>query len=94
MDWCKGPDAGLPKPDLVLLLSISSEAMKSRGGFGEERYEKEEIQRKVMEIFRNLKDFTWKVCTDLWNKAIAREVWGVQPTPLKFRNVFIFITKQ
>ena len=24
MDWCKGPDRGLPKPDLVLFLDVSA----------------------------------------------------------------------
>lgn len=61
LEWCKQPDAGLPKPDLVLLLNLSTEAMNSRIGFGEERYEKDEIQTKVSEVFKNMKDSTWKV---------------------------------
>ncbi|XP_046659045.1 thymidylate kinase [Homalodisca vitripennis] len=60
LDWCKWSDAGLPKPDLVLLLTLSTEAMNSRGGFGEERYEKNEIQQEVVKVFRELKDSTWK----------------------------------
>ena len=62
MDWCKAPESGLLKPDLVLLLTLSSEAMAKRGGFGEERYEVPELQKKVMEKFRALKDDSyWKV---------------------------------
>lgn len=60
-EWCKLPDAGLPKPDLVLMLNLSPEAMMARGGFGEERYEKEEIQAKVAKVFKNMQDSTWKV---------------------------------
>jgi len=60
LEWCKQPDAGLPKPDLILLLNLSSEAMRARGGFGEERYEKDEIQKKVVDIFMALRDSTWK----------------------------------
>uniref|UniRef100_A0A1B6EN76 Thymidylate kinase n=1 Tax=Cuerna arida TaxID=1464854 RepID=A0A1B6EN76_9HEMI len=60
LEWCKWSDAGLPKPDLVLLLTLSMEAMNSRGGFGEERYEKNEIQQEVVKVFRELKDSTWK----------------------------------
>ncbi|KAG8983843.1 Thymidylate kinase, partial [Tulasnella sp. 427] len=53
-DWCVAPDVGLPSPDLVLFLDISPEAAKLRGGYGEERYEKEEMQRRVRENFKLL----------------------------------------
>lgn len=61
LDWCKAPDKGLPKPDMVLLLTLSQEAMKARGGFGDERYEKDDIQKGAVDIFKSLKDSTWKV---------------------------------
>ncbi|KIJ55507.1 hypothetical protein M422DRAFT_151630 [Sphaerobolus stellatus SS14] len=50
-EWCRNPDAGLPAPDLTLFLDISPEAAKARGGYGDERYEKEVLQRRVREIF-------------------------------------------
>lgn len=50
-EWCRSPDISLPGPDLTLFLNITPEAAKERGGYGEERYEKEEMQRKVGEIF-------------------------------------------
>ncbi|KAG6918173.1 hypothetical protein DXG01_016158 [Tephrocybe rancida] len=53
-EWCRAPDIGLPAPDLTLFLDITPEAAKSRGGYGEERYEKEEMQRRVGEIFRRI----------------------------------------
>lgn len=53
-DWCVAPDVGLPSPDVVLFLDISPEAAKQRGGYGEERYEKEEMQRRVRESFKRL----------------------------------------
>lgn len=37
LDWCKAPEAGLLKPDLVLFLTLSEEAAKARSGYGEER---------------------------------------------------------
>lgn len=37
LDWCKAPETGLPKPDLVLLLTMSAAAISKRGGFGNER---------------------------------------------------------
>ncbi|XP_058830807.1 thymidylate kinase isoform X1 [Topomyia yanbarensis] len=56
VEWCKAPEAGLLKPDLVLLLTLTTEAMAKRGGFGDERYEVPELQQKVMEQFLNMKD--------------------------------------
>lgn len=36
-DWCKAPETGLLKPDLVLYLTLTPEAMAIREGFGNER---------------------------------------------------------
>ncbi|KAG6811075.1 hypothetical protein H0H92_009103 [Tricholoma furcatifolium] len=53
-EWCRAPDVSLPAPDLTLFLDVTPEAAKARGGYGEERYEKEEMQRRVGEIFRRI----------------------------------------
>jgi hypothetical protein len=45
--WCKSPDVGLPRPDLVCFLSVSEQAALARADFGTERYEKIEFQNKV-----------------------------------------------
>lgn len=37
VEWCKAPEAGLLKPDLVLLLTMTAAAISQRGGFGDER---------------------------------------------------------
>ena len=50
-EWCRFPDVSLSAPDLTLFLDISPEKAKERGGYGEERYEKEDMQRRVREIF-------------------------------------------
>ncbi|KAH9575680.1 hypothetical protein CY35_01G123500 [Sphagnum magellanicum] len=60
LDWCKAPEAGLPAPDLVLYLDISAEAAAERGGYGGERYEKVEFQKKVEHNFKSLQDSTWQ----------------------------------
>lgn len=60
-DWCKHPDVGLLSPDLVLFLDLSINEAEKRGGFGEERYEKRDLQIKVRTEFRKLKDNSWKV---------------------------------
>ncbi|GAA5862170.1 hypothetical protein JCM3774_004807 [Rhodotorula dairenensis] len=52
--WCRAPDIGLPAPDLVLFLRVSSAVAEQRGGFGQERYEKRDVQLKVAEAFKRL----------------------------------------
>lgn len=59
MDWCKHPENGLPKPDLVFLLTLSADEMKSRPGFGSERYETLSFQEKVATAYAELVDETW-----------------------------------
>ncbi len=51
-DWCASPDKGLPKPDKVLYFRPSSIAeISNRSEFGSERYEREELQKKVAEVY-------------------------------------------
>lgn len=40
IDWCKAPEAGLLKPDMVLMLNMTALAISKRGGFGDERFVK------------------------------------------------------
>lgn len=54
MDWCKAPDHGLPQPDLILFVDLATEKAMARGGYGEERYEKAEMQAKVRARFGEL----------------------------------------
>jgi dTMP kinase len=56
--WCRNPEIGLPRPDAVIFLSLSGEDAARRGGFGEERYEKEDMQRRVREMFGRLMEDT------------------------------------
>jgi dTMP kinase len=74
--WCLNPDLGLPKPDLTVFLNL--EDRESRAGFGEERYEVSDFQKKVELQFRQFFD------EENWNtlvvdgKGIAEvesEVW-------------------
>jgi dTMP kinase len=55
-DWCKAPDIGLPAPDLVLFLDLDPLVAQARGGFGAERYEAPELQRRVREAFGRIVD--------------------------------------
>jgi dTMP kinase len=53
-EWCKTPEKGLLKPDLVIYLTLTAEAMTRRGGFGTERYETTEMQRRVGKMFERM----------------------------------------
>jgi dTMP kinase len=55
LDWTTSPDRGLLAPDLVIFLDITSTDAAARGSFGEERYEKKEIQDRVREVFTKLR---------------------------------------
>jgi len=90
LNWCKQPDVGLPRPDLVVFMDVTEEVAKQRGGFGEERYEVAEFQRRVRQNYKQLKDETWvEVCADgsleevesklldIVNKELAKERTGV-----------------
>lgn len=54
--WCCGPENGLPKPDLVMFLKLSTEQMVKRSGFGDERYENVEFQSKVDQNYDKFKN--------------------------------------
>jgi len=53
--WCRHPEVGLPRPDICLFLDISAEDAAKRGGWGEERYEKRELQDRVRQLFADLR---------------------------------------
>ncbi|KAM3835455.1 thymidylate kinase isoform 2-T2 [Vipera latastei] len=64
LEWCKQPDVGLPKPDLILFLQLSTLEAAKRGEFGNERYEDASFQEKVLQCFYHLikdKSLNWKV---------------------------------
>lgn len=53
--WCRQPEVGLPRPDLCLFLDVSAEDAARRGGFGTERYEKQEMQDRVRQLFGEMR---------------------------------------
>lgn len=61
LPWARAPEVGLPRPDLVVFLDLSEEAARERGGYGEERYETQEMQGRVKELFWGLKKGTVEV---------------------------------
>lgn len=61
LEWCKAAEAGLPVPDMVVMIDLDPKLLLARKGFGEERYEKLDFQTKVRDAFYQLKDDTWKI---------------------------------
>lgn len=55
-EWCKSPEKGLLKPDLVVYLTLTAEAMAKRSGYGDERYDIPEFQKKVMQMFMKMEE--------------------------------------
>jgi dTMP kinase len=54
LQWCKNTNSGLLCLDLIIFLDIPIEEAMKRGDFGQERYEKQEMQEKVREIFQSM----------------------------------------
>ncbi|XP_012517399.1 PREDICTED: thymidylate kinase [Propithecus coquereli] len=64
LDWCKQPDVGLPKPDLVLFLQLRLADAALRGEFGQERYEDRAFQERALQCFQQLmgdETVNWKI---------------------------------
>ncbi|KAK2707430.1 thymidylate kinase-like isoform X2 [Artemia franciscana] len=76
MEWCKKPEVGLPKPDRVIFLDLKEEVQRKRGGYGGERYETEEMQKRVHSNYEKLIDGSWividadKTPVDLHNELL------------------------
>lgn len=55
LQWAREPDVGLPRPDLVIFLDLTPDEAERRGGYGEEKYEKREMQENVRRLFLGLR---------------------------------------
>lgn len=51
LPWARAPDVGLPRPDRVVFLDLDEETARARGGWGDEVYERAEMQRQVRRLF-------------------------------------------
>ncbi|ODV84628.1 hypothetical protein CANARDRAFT_8609 [[Candida] arabinofermentans NRRL YB-2248] len=79
-EWCLSPDIGLPKPDLTIFLKFKNDDENmTRDGFGDERYEVVEFQKKVKVAFEKFKGI------EGWNELfvdgkgieqVEKDVWG------------------
>ncbi|KAG8694980.1 Thymidylate kinase [Ceratobasidium sp. 394] len=84
-EWCLNPDIGLPAPDIVFFLDVAPEIARKRGGFGEERYEKEELQANVRRVFKQIGSDVqerWEVVdANRSQSEVEEELWN-QVKPL------------
>ena len=55
LQWARQCDVGLPRPDKVIFLDLEPEQVEQRGGFGDEKYEKKEMQKEVRWEFLRLR---------------------------------------
>jgi len=83
VEWCKSPDVGLPKPDAVIFLDLPIEKAMERGAFGEERYEKEDFQKKVYKNFQKLNDGWHCLNADRTVDEVADEVEQIALNTIK-----------
>jgi dTMP kinase len=56
LKWARYPEVGLPRPDVVIFLDLAPEEAEKRGGYGDEKYEKREMQQEVKKLFYVLKE--------------------------------------
>ena len=66
-----------------LMIDADFQRAAERGGYGEERYEKLEFQRRVSDCYHRLQDATWKV--DCFILCILINLGGIL---LKFHGIF------
>uniref|UniRef100_A0A069DQQ3 Thymidylate kinase n=1 Tax=Panstrongylus megistus TaxID=65343 RepID=A0A069DQQ3_9HEMI len=77
LEWFKNPESGLPKPDGIFYLQLEQNVINGRKGFGEERYDCSQFQKKVAECFAHLMDETWQIIDA--NKTVdelSKELYG------------------
>ncbi|XP_057303228.1 uncharacterized protein LOC130640724 [Hydractinia symbiolongicarpus] len=82
VEWCKSCDTGLPQPDAVFYMDISVDEASNRGGFGGERYEVSDFQKKVQQLFLTLKDDSWRVVdarlsVEEIHMSLREKVWDI-----------------
>ncbi|KAG8733287.1 Thymidylate kinase [Ceratobasidium sp. 423] len=79
-EWCLSPDIGLPAPDAAFFLEVSPEVARQRGGYGQERYENEEMQAAVRQTFQRIgKDVQerWEVIdANRTQDEVEEDLWG------------------
>ena len=82
LDWAWQQETGLPQPDVCIFLDIDGETAEQRGGFGSERYETQQMQKNVREMFEQLRSLP---CGDVIRvvdagrslEEVGRDIFGI-----------------
>jgi len=79
LEWCRQPDIGLIKPDKVIYMNVSSENAAGRAQFGDERYEKQDFQNKVKDVFSKLEDPDyWQIVNgDFSKEEVHQQIYDI-----------------
>jgi dTMP kinase len=64
MEWCMKLEEDLPQPDIIFFIDITVDRLLDREGFGAERYENIEFQRKV---YKNFIEIIQSECDEYYN---------------------------
>ncbi|ONM54654.1 hypothetical protein ZEAMMB73_Zm00001d020290 [Zea mays] len=86
IEWCKAPENGLIAPNLVIYLDVQPKKVAERGGYGGERYEKIEFQKKVAEHYHSLRDSTWKLY-----KGLVGQLMDIVVNAVRLISVVVFL---
>ncbi|KAI4835199.1 thymidylate kinase [Plasmodium brasilianum] len=66
--WCMNPDQGLIKPDVVFYLDVSPTFAQNRSKYGEEIYEKVEVQKRIYENYKHFSNEDYWINIDATKK--------------------------
>jgi len=79
--WCRLPDVGIPRPDLVFFLYLDPEVGATRAAFGDERYENTRMQAAVREEFEIANfgtDVSWHAIDGAQEReAISSQIYDI-----------------
>lgn len=70
MVWCAAADKGLPVPDAVFYLDADPQAISTRCGYGDERFERVAFQNRVREAFNDFKRLSMWCTIDVTEASI------------------------
>ncbi|KAJ2158028.1 hypothetical protein GGF46_004080 [Coemansia sp. RSA 552] len=84
LKWCKAPDAGLIAPDRVFFMDIHPDDAAKRAGYGEELYERRDMQLNVRGRFFSMMESPWSVLDALKDVDILhQQIMGMTMTALE-----------
>uniref|UniRef100_A0A0N5AXB4 Thymidylate kinase n=1 Tax=Syphacia muris TaxID=451379 RepID=A0A0N5AXB4_9BILA len=81
LEWAQLQDVGILKPDCVIFFDLTPEMASSRSGFGAERLEALELQKRVYTVMKKLgeqnKDIWKDVDASLPPETVSENVWKI-----------------